>query len=760
MNGDEEHLPEDFYPEPSEEVETSLDSLIEKGEEIISRSMADIDSKGNYGRIWVFLTKKHLMVIEDDGEIKYNLQMANLQMVEIRDFVGNGLLTVLDNEEKRIDVVRFSRTRSKGFLDLAGKVAEVLRSNGNAKDQEDREKGLKVEGDAGEEARRCPKCGRPLPKRSDICPHCVEKRRVFRRLLKFVRPYWIPVTVSFILTVFISLANLVPAILLRDLIDGLVDMRGGDASAASQFLGQLALFLGIVYATSAVAKAGRRYLNGWLGEKITFDIRKAMYRYLQMLSLRFYDRKRTGELISRVKKDSSNIRAFLIQGSQKLLVDMVTMVAISAILFSIEPRIAAVSLLPVPILALGTSLFAKKIHRIYHRVWRSWAKMSSVLADTIPGILVVKAFAQEDREVNKFEDSTDSFVSAKIRTHKLKSLFFPAMGLLMYMGSVIVYWWGGILSVKETITIGTLTLFVSYLWRFYQPVQRLSQITDQIEKASTAGERIYEVLDTTPEVRDANDSVKMEDMKGAISFEDVSFSYNNESRVLEGINLEVEPGEMVGLAGPSGSGKSTLVKLISRFYDPDEGKVSIDGVDVRKIKQRSLRERIGVVLQEPFLFHGSIAENISYARPKASREEIIQASKAANAHSFIMRLPEGYDTQVGERGARLSGGEKQRISIARAIINKPSIIVLDEATSSVDTATERSIQEALERLIEGRTTIAIAHRLSTLRNADKLIIMEDGKIVERGKHEELLEKDGVYANLVRMQGELAKANAV
>jgi len=750
----EEYDPEDFFPDPSTRVNRSLERILSEGEEVIARSMADIDEDGNYGRCWVFLTRKHLVVIEGDGRLRFNLPVKHLQMVEIRDFVGNGLLTVQDQDGDNIELVRFSRTRSKGFLDLAGKLAEVLRSNGKDEDREEGQE-LNIDGGISSEVRRCPKCGRPLPRRSDVCPHCVKKRRVFRRLLTFVRPYWLPVAVSFGLTVVISLTNLVPAILLRDLIDALA----GDGDA-SRTLTVIPLMLVGIYVGASLAKAVRRYLNGWLGEKITANIRATVYRYLQMLSLSFYDRKRTGELISRVKKDTSNIRSFLIQGSQTFLVDVVTMVAIGIILFQERWELAAVSLLPVPVLMLGTALFARKIHRIYHHVWRSWARMSSVLADTIPGILVVKAFGQEDREVDKFNVSSDEFVSAKIHTHKLKSLFFPAVGLMMYLGSVFVYWRGGHFVNDDAMSIGTLTMFVALLWKFYNPIQRLSQITDRIEVAATAGERIYEILDTTPEIRDSKDAVDVKDMKGGIEFRNVSFSYTGENRVLENINLKVEPGEMVGLAGPSGSGKSTLVKLISRFYDPDDGTVTIDGIDLRNITQRSMREQIGVVLQEPFLFHGSIAQNIKYGRPKASRGEIIEAAKAANAHEFIMRLPDGYDTQVGERGTRLSGGEKQRISIARAIINQPSIIILDEATSSVDTATEKAIQEALERLVEGKTTIAIAHRLSTLRNADKLVILEKGKIVEKGKHEELLEKDGIYANLVRMQSELAKTRAV
>jgi ATP-binding cassette subfamily B protein len=609
-------------------------------------------------------------------------------------------------------------------------------------------------------ARRCPKCGRAIPKGQNVCPACVEKRKIFVRLLGFIRPYWMIAALSLGLTVFIALANLIPAMLLAELIDGIALVKADPGADIGSLLTMVPLMLALVYAGSQGAKAARSYVNGWLGERITFDIRTRLYRYLQMLSLSFYDARRTGELIARVTKDTSNIRSFLVQGSQKLIIDVVTMVAIGVILFQKNPILAAISLLPVPALLLGTAFFAKRIHRVYHRVWRSWAKMSSVLADTIPGILVVKAFAQEDREVDKFESSSSQFLTARMRTIKLKSIFFPAIGLMMYFGGVLIYWKGGIAAVQGEISLGELTLFIAFLWKFYQPIQRLSQLTDQLEIAATASERVFEVLDSTPEVRDRKHAVEMKDMRGDITLKDVSFSYSPDNMVLQDINLEINAGEVIGLVGPSGSGKTTLTKLISRFYDPDEGVVMIDGVDVKRIKQRSLRQRIGVVLQEPFLFHGTIAQNIAYGKPKASRFEIIEAAKAANAHDFILRLPDGYDTQVGERGTRLSGGERQRISIARAILNKPSIIILDEATSSVDTVTEKMIQEALQRLIKGRTTIAIAHRLSTLSNADRLVIVDDGRITEMGTHEELIRKGGVYSKLLEMQGELAKVRAV
>jgi len=747
------------YARMPRQVLSSLKSLLADGETVEATALADIDLSQRFGERWVILTKKRVLVIERDGSVSFEIPFKKINSIEVREFAGSGSLVLEDLEGNFSEVVQFSKTQSREFVDLARQAVGLLKANGNGNGKI---KGIAKPLNGAEEfesgvaeENRCPKCGRVLPRWTSVCPHCIEKKKVFRRLLGYMKPYWKVAAVSFGLTVAVSLLPLVPPMLLRDLLNYLRYGTGGP-----QLLTTVPITLLLVYVGISATSALRTYTMGWLGEKIIYDMRTRVFRYLQMLSLSFYDRRRTGDMMSRVTNDSANVRQFLVYGSQQLIVDMITLLAIGVLLFTVDWRLAAVSLLPVPILVLGTTVFSKKIHGAYHRIWRTWARLNSVLADTIPGILVVKAFAQEDREVGKFSANNNELFRAEMRSYRLRSLFFPGMGLLMYFGAVFVYWRGGHMVANNALRLGDMVMFVSYLWMFYGPVQRLSQITDQVQVAATAAERIFEILDSRPDVEDARDAVELREVKGEIMIENVSFSYSPEKTVLKDINLRIEPGEMIGLAGASGSGKTTLAKLICRFYDPDEGRITIDGIDLRKIKQRSLREKIGVVLQEPFLFHGSIAENIAYGRPDATREEIIESAKAANAHEFIMRLPNGYDTEVGERGAKLSGGEKQRISIARAIINKPSIIILDEATSSVDTVTERMIQEALERLVKGRTTIAIAHRLSTLRNANKLVILDNGRIVEMGTHEELLKKNGVYAKLVRMQSEIAKARAV
>ncbi|HEX7647729.1 MAG TPA: ABC transporter ATP-binding protein, partial [Noviherbaspirillum sp.] len=428
-------------------------------------------------------------------------------------------------------------------------------------------------------------------------------------------------------------------------------------------------------------------------------------------------------------------------------------------LVSINPWLALVTLLPLPFIAWMIHVVRDKLRHGFEKIDRIWGEVTNVLADTIPGIRVVKAFAQEKREAARFREANKHNLAVNDRVNKVWSLFSPTVSLLTEIGLLVV--WGlGIYQVSRgEITVGVLTAFIAYISRFYTRLDSMSRIVSVTQKAAAGAKRIFDILDHVSNVPDATNPVPMKRVEGRIELRGIGFRYGNRS-VIRNLDLAIEPGEMIGLVGHSGSGKSTLVNLICRFYDVSEGSIRVDGTDIRSFAVSDYRRNIGLVLQEPFLFFGTIAENIAYGKPDATREEIVAAARAAHAHEFILRLPHGYDSLVGERGQTLSGGERQRISIARALLIDPHILILDEATSSVDTTTEREIQKALDNLVRGRTTIAIAHRLSTLRLANRIVVLDRGQIVEVGQHDELLARQGHYYRLHQAQARLAENEAI
>ncbi len=573
---------------------------------------------------------------------------------------------------------------------------------------------------------------------------------VLLRLWRFARPYRGTLFAGLALTLASTAATLVPPYLTIPLMDRvLIPFQNGERIDT----GLVALLLGGLLGSALLAWAlgwARTWLLALVSERIGADLRTTTFEHLLTLSLDYFGAKRTGDLIARIGSETDRISVFLSLHALDFATDVLMIGMTAVILFSINPWLALVTLLPLPVIGWLIHRVRDRLRTGFEKIDRVWGEVTNVLADTIPGIRVVKAFAQEDREARRFRSANARNLDVNDRLNKTWSLFSPTVTLLTEIGLLVVWAFGIWLVSRQAITVGVLTAFIAYIGRFYGRLDSMSRIVSVTQKAASAAKRIFDILDHSSNVPEPAQPVPLRQVQGGLRAEGVSFRYGNRT-VIQDLNLDIRPGEMIGLVGHSGSGKSTLVNLLCRFHDVSEGAIRLDGIDVRRVGVRDFRRHIGLVLQEPFLFFGTIAENIAYGRPEATREAIVAAARAAHAHEFILRLPHGYDSLVGERGQGLSGGERQRISIARALLIDPRILILDEATSSVDTETEKEIQKALDNLVQGRTTIAIAHRLSTLRKADRLVVMERGRIVETGPHDTLMARRGAYWRLYEAQ---------
>lgn len=735
-----------------------LETQLEPGERPLAWFAPDLDHNLHYGASLVVLTDRRLLhgapAPREAGSdaVSTHWQTWPIQedlAIRTRDRAGLGTLELIDSSG-RLAYWRYTIGRSNSAHRFIDRFEALVRDGRDGPDS------------ASETA--CPSCGAVLATSQSTCSACsppssAKAAAALLRLSQFARPRGGMITLGFLLTLASTAASLVPAALTEPLIDKVLIPFEKNGTGSFGLVGFYLFWMTAAYITAWLLGWARTYVLAWVSERVAADLRNQTYAHLQKLSLEYFGGKRTGDLMSRLTSDTDRICNFLSIHLLDFGTDVIMILMTVALLCYRDPWLAVAALVPFPIIMWLVHFVRLKMLRALQQGSRAWAAMSSVLADTIPGIRVVKAFAQERREVERFRQTNDHVLAVNDRVNTIWSFFHPMTSFLT-QGGLLIVWGVGTWMIFEQnrITVGALTMFLTLIARFYTRLEAMLRMVQSTQRAGVSAQRIFAILDRAPSVAEPTRPIHLDRVQGEIELRQVAFRHGSRS-ILGGINLSIRPGEMIGLVGASGAGKSTLVNLVCRFYDVSEGSILVDGVDVRSYAISDYRQHIGIVLQEPFLFYGTIAENIAYGRPNADRGEIIAAARAARAHDFILRLPDGYDSIVGERGQALSGGERQRISIARAILIDPRILILDEATSSVDTETEREIQEALDNLIRGRTTIAIAHRLSTLRRADRLVVLEHGRIAEVGPPHELIKRSGAYSRLHRAQMELVTGQA-
>ena len=718
-------------------------------------ALADLDSGLRLGESWVALGPRRIAVARPlaHGDGAGNDRAWDVRSIE-RDRIqavqespglsANALLLLGAPDDPPLAVARYTQRQRGAFENIRFVLDEAIAGRTVTSDDADR-----VYADA---------VARPIRDAQALVSR--HRSAVILRLLKYLAPYRKQVIFGMGAAAIITMVSLVPPYLAGYVIDRVVrPVQSGTLSrhAAATIAWIAVATMAVLYGIRQTAAHLRLKLMSVLGELVARDLRAELYEHIQRLSLSFFSRKKTGSLITRVTSDTDRLWDFVAFGVVDVSLSLIMLIGLSTVLLLMDWRLGLVMTIPVPLLCWLIYEHGERLNRVFLRAWRKWSRVTDVLSDTIPGIKVVKAFNQESREIGRFGERNEAVTDEFNRIHRMWTTFWPLLMLAVHATTVTVWVFAvpRLLGDGAPLSAGVFVSFLLYTTMFVAPIEVIGQMARTMNRATSSAHRVFEVLDSEPEVRDLPKPVRLEPVRGAVSFENVTFAYDGVRQVLRGISFEVQPGELIGLVGPSGGGKSTVVNLIARFYDASGGVVRIDGVDVRHLDSGHYRRQLGMVLQDPYLFHGTVLENIRYGHPEASLGDVVAAAQAANAHDFICKLGQGYDTVVGERGHTLSGGERQRVSIARAILHNPRILILDEATSSVDTETEREIQEALERLIAGRTVFAIAHRLSTLRRASRLFVLEQGKLAESGTHRELLSMpDGIYRRLYEMQLQL------